>query len=163
MKEKSKNYIKIIGMELLFMLSAVVVAYLAVRVQFIGKKYTGSHTGLFGGDDFQYNIFSYIAGIVIFFGYLVFIYKIVFKKYINLLAEYNIGMKLLAWFICAAFSAGMYVIIVIDYFLLLGLTDIIEPECLLFVTCWGWPIITAILFAVILVTKSVRASKKQER
>lgn len=163
MKEKSKVFLKAIGVECLFMLSAAAVACLAMCVQFIGKKYIGTNSGLFRGYDYRYNMVSYIAGTAIYFLYLIFSYKMIFRNYINLLSEYKIGMKILAWFICAAFSAGMSVIMIIGYIYLLGFSNTIDPDCLMFVTCIGWPVITAILFAAILVGRSVRASKKHER
>lgn len=156
MKEKNNKLLKIIGIESLLMISAIFVSCLAAMIQLIGRKYIGYHSFLFSGTDYQYNIFLYIAGIVIYFLYLILIYKKVLKKYINILSEYKIGIKILVWFVCGVFSFIMFVAIFMVLFLILGLSDVMHPECLSLVTIIGWPVMTALLFGVVLIRNRKR-------
>ena len=146
------KYLKIIGIECLYLLSLIVAALLAGLVQFIGRKYTGVHSSIiFSGSDYSYNIFAYLAGILLFAGYIILTYKKFVKKHEEKIAESAWQFKLILIIVMLLFCVVMFFCFIMEFFLFLGFGDNMEPEILLLVTSIGWPIATALYILVIMI------------
>ena len=146
------KYFKYLGMECLYLLTLIVTALLAGLVQFIGRKYIGSHSGfLFSGSDYRYNVFAYLAGILLFAGYIFLSYKKFVKKHEEKIAEFTWQFKLILILVMLLFCVAMFFCLVMESFLILGLGDDMEPYNLLLVTGIGWPAATAVYISVIMI------------
>lgn len=146
MKTETKQYLKIIGIESFMMVIAIIIAGISCKIQFLGKGCIGHYSGyIFSGDVYQYNLLTYMMWIAFYFGLFVFLYKRIMKKSVLQLAAYSISLKILAWIICVFWALVMFVAQVMVVFLELGLTDIMEPEFMIWISVIGWPMVTALL------------------
>lgn len=146
MKTETKQYLKIIGIESFMMVIAIIDACISCKIQFLGKGYVGPYSGsIFSGDVYRYNLLTYILEIAFYFGLFVFLYKRITEKSILQLATYNIPLKILAWVICVLWALVMFVTQVMVVFLELGMTDIMEPKFMIWISVIGWPVVTALL------------------
>ena len=147
-----KNYLKLLGMECLYLLTVIIAAGLSGLVQFIGRKYIGSHSSfIFSGSDYKYNAFAYLAGILLFAGYIFLTHKKLVNKHEGKISEFTWQLKLILILLMLLFCVAMFFCFAMEFFLILGFGDNIEPNILLLVTAIGWPIATAIYMSVIVI------------
>ncbi|MBO4415971.1 MAG: hypothetical protein J5824_08340 [Lachnospiraceae bacterium] len=148
----AKKYLKLLGMECLYLITLVVVACLAGLVQFIGRKYIGDHSSfIFSGSDYSYNVFAYLAGILLFAGYIFLTYKKLVNKHEVKIAEFTWQLKLILILVMLLFCFAMFICIAMEFFVILGFGDNMKPEILLVVTAVGLPAATAVYMSVIVI------------
>lgn len=146
----NKKYLKLIGMECLYMLAVIVIACIANMIQFIGRNYMNHYSGIiFSGDIYQYNFLSYICGALLFIITLFKLYRIILNNHVIRLNDYKTISKIIFWIISVLLSFGMFLVIIAEMFLLLGLRDYMKPDVMSIMTVYGWPFITAIFMSVV--------------
>lgn len=147
MKEK----IRLFGIELLYILSVLVVSTIANPVQFLGKKVIQTGAGVVGyGIDYRYNPIAYIAGVVIFAGFVWFSYSKWYKQFADLTLKKGIGF-IIAYVLTALFMAFvMFLFLIFEALFLLTFDNNILPELLQFITCFCWPVLFFIFMIAIM-------------
>ena len=131
---------KIIGMEFVYLLLVFVLAALACLVQFLGNSHSHSEKSfLFSGDVYSYNIIMYLIGALLFIVGVFILYRFVFSKYVDKLADFSIGYSIGVWLISLVMAIVMWYCLSVEYFLLVGFGNL-KPDSLLLVTVFGWPI-----------------------
>ena len=152
-----KDYYKIFGSEVLYLLASVIVAGLATILQIAGKIYDGTYSSfIWSGSEFRYNTFFYILGMILFVGFMISGYKFFLKKRISSLGDAGTAPKIIFFVIAVAFSLLMLAAIILGLFIMTGLTDNMRPLWMVYVTCIGWPLFTLAL----MIAAEVMAAKK---
>jgi len=73
---QGKTFLKVLGMESLYMLLLTLSAAGAALLQSCFKAYGGEYSNIiFSGSNYRYNFFMYIIGILVYFGIVIFLYK----------------------------------------------------------------------------------------
>ncbi len=136
------------GIICLYMLLAILAACLCEFVQLIGKVYEGPWSSFISsGDNYRYNYISYIVGLVLFFGILVLLYRVLLKKKLETTELYR-GDKIFAVISVIVGCILMFVALIALIFVVLGMTDNIGPEVMFYTTMIGWPVGTMIYLLV---------------
>lgn len=150
-KKRIIKFLKIIGIEFGVMLLITAAAAFALYVQYWGKKYIGEYSSiLFSGDSYEYNLFAYLGGIVLYIGCLLLFYFKMLRSHIKKLTEYGIGYKIIACLLCIIVSFAMLAALAIVNFITLG-WNTIDPNILNLLTVFGWPIMTALLIEAMMI------------
>lgn len=140
---------KIIGKESLFMLFVTVIACISGGIQFLGRKYVRSSSGIiFSGDVYRYNYFMYIIGLIVYFIVFILVYRKYIEKYVLEIREEKTGTKILICLVCIFFAFVMFFALVFCMFAILGLGDDMIPGILMTITGIGWPAVTALYICV---------------
>ena len=144
-----KSGLKIIGLEFIYLLICAVAAAAGAAFQTIGKTSTGVNTSfMFVTEAFKYNYLFYIIGILIFAGAVVLTYNFGYKNTFDKLNEQKAGIKI-AYVVTAVIGALFSVAgITLAMLPILGLTGLMKPESLSFITYYIWPVLI-LLFTVI--------------
>ena len=147
MKEK----IRLFGIELLYILSVLVVSTIANPVQFLGKKIISTEGGAVGfGIDYGYNPVAYIAGLLIFGGYIWFSYSKVYKQFADLTLKKGI-VFIIAYILIAFFMAlVLFLVMAFELLFLLTFDNNILPELFQFITMICWPVFLLVFMIVIM-------------
>lgn len=155
MKKETKSYRNFLLIESLFMLSMIVAACLSGLLQQLGKIYVRDTMGfLFWGKIYKYNTVAYLAGIFLYTGLAVFLFKKILKRHFSFLKACDIKQKILAWIVVLIWGFGMVVAHVFMNLLTSGLKITFEPEILFYMSIFGWPVITVIILGVIIIRNS---------
>lgn len=146
-----KDKLKLLGIEILYMLSVLIVSTIANPVQFLGKKIISSEGGVLDfGIDYGYNPIAYIAGLVIFVGYIWFSYSKVYKQFADLTLK-NGPVYIIAYIFNAVLIAiVMFLVMAFELLFLLTFDNNILPELLQFITMICWPLLLLIFMIVIM-------------
>lgn len=141
MQKGFKDYMKQIGIESLFMLLATVIGCGTILLQFLGMKETGNVSGsIWTVYEYSYNLFFYIAGILIFWALTILLYTHKIKAATERLTEYNIFLRIIFCFILLILAFIMYIAFIIAAVARLGLNKNIYPELMLWFSVAGWPL-----------------------
>ena len=144
-----KEYLKLIGAEIVYMLIVYAGVFVASETQFLGRKYIDHYSSfIFSGDMYRYNIVAYTAGLAIFAAILYVGYAFWLKKFIPRLAECNWWKKTIFCVVGLVLSFGELVILVLIYLFKLGLGDDMGPSIMFLITTIGWPVVTGIFIIV---------------
>ena len=136
------------GIICLYMLLVIFTACLCELVQLIGKVYIGPWSSFIStGDNYRYNYVMYFVGIVLFFGLLILLYKVMLKKKLETTELYR-GDKIFAVISVIVGCILMFVALIAVAFVALGMTDNIGPEVMFYTTMIGWPVGTMIYLLV---------------
>ena len=144
-----KDYFKLFGSEVLFLLASTVVAGLATLLQIVGRSHIGNYSGfIWSGNEYRYNAFFYILGMVLFVGFMILGYKFFLKERISDLSQAGIVPKIIFPLIALVFSILILAVIVFCLFLMMGLTDNMRPLWMVYITGFGWPVFSLIFMIV---------------
>jgi len=144
-----KDYYKIFGSEVLYLLASVIVAGLATLLQIACRSYEGNYSSfIWSGSEYRYNDFFYILGMILFVGFMITGYKFFLKERISNLSQVGIVPKIIFSVIALGFSILMLAAIVFSLFLMTGLTDNMRPLWMVYVTGFGWPIFCLVFMIV---------------
>ena len=144
-----KDYYKLFGSEVLYLLASAVVAGLATLLQIVGRSHIGNYSGfIWSGDEYRYNAFFYILGMALFIGFMITGYKFFLKERISDLSQVGIVPKIIFPVIAVFFSIMILAVIVFCLFLMTGMTDNMRPLWMVYVTGFGWPVFSLILMIV---------------
>ena len=146
-----KDKLRLLGIEILYLLSVLIVSTIANPVQFLGKKIISTEGGAVGfGIDYGYNPVAYIAGLLIFGGYIWFSYSKVYKQFADLTLKK--GIVFIISYILIAFFMALVLFLVMAFELLFLLTfdNNILPELFQFITMICWPVMLLIFMIVIM-------------
>ena len=158
-EEKRSGFGKIIGMELAYSFLVMLLAALACFVQFLGNEYSHQSSGfIFSGDVYSYNVIMYLTGAVFFAVGALFLYRVIFSKYVDELAGLDVGYSIIVWILSLVMAAVMWWGLIVEYFLYCGFGSM-DPESLIWVTVIGWPMYTTGLVGIMLI---IRRRKKVE-
>ena len=130
-----KDKLKLLGIEILYMLSVLIVSTIANPVQFLGKKIISMESGAVGCIDYGYNPVAYIAGLLIFGGYIWFSYSKVYKQF----ADLTLKNGIVYIFIAVIMSITLFLFMAFELLFLLTFDNNILPELLQFITMICWP------------------------
>lgn len=145
-----KNETRIIGSEALFLLASSVVAGIAAMIQMIGRRYDGDYSGfIFSGSNYTYNVFFYIAGLIIFVGFMIAGYRFYLQKRISSIGKSGVVSKVIFSIVALVFALVMLATLVLCFFLIIGLNDNMKPDVLFQLTGFGWPIFSLIFMIVV--------------
>ncbi len=148
--DKTKTGLKVIGSEALYLLASAVVAGLASLIQMVGRTYEGDYSSfIWSGSNYRYNIFFYIIGLVLFAGFMIVGYKLFLQKRIQSLNKSGVVLKILFFVIALIFSLAVLAVLVMCYFMIIGLTDNMKPDIMAQITGIGWPIFHLVFMIVI--------------
>ena len=137
-----------LGWIFLYMLMMIVAAGICEFIQYLGKIYDGPWSSfVMDGDNFRFNYLSYTIGILLFLVILFFSYRFILKKKFetNTLYRYE---KIVAVILVIFLSILMVVGLVAESILILGFTNNIGPDSMLWLTVLGWPAITMVFVLV---------------
>lgn len=134
-----KDKLKLLGIEILYMLSVLIVSTIANPVQFLGKKIISMESGAVGCIDYGYNPVAYIAGLLIFGGYIWFSYSKVYKQFADLTLKNGIVYIIAYIFIAVIMSITLFLFMAFELLFLLTFDNNILPELLQFITLICWP------------------------
>ena len=151
-------------MELLLLLMITATACIACPIQFIGKKDTGKDSGfLFPSSVYQYNIFAYILGLLLFIAVVVLTYRFAVRRYTSSIQDVSTASKVIMILFALIFAFLMFVGIFFETLLFLGLSGNARPESLLMLTGFGWPVATFLYILILIVLNwKPRREKKAE-
>lgn len=128
------------GIICLYMLLAILAACLCELVQLIGKVYLGTWSSFIStGDSYRYNYVMYFVGLVLFFGLLILLYKVMLKKKLETTEMYK-GDKIFAVIAVIVGCILMFVALIAVILVVFGMTDNIGPEAMFYLTWIGWPV-----------------------
>ncbi len=146
------KYLKFFGMECLYLLSLIAAAIFSSLVQFIGRKHIRAISSfIFSGVEYRYNVLAYLAGTLLFGGYIFLTYKKFVKKQEEKIAEFQWWFKLLMILVTLLFCVAMFFCFVMEAFIILGFGDNMVPTILSMVTVIGWPVVTAVYIVAIII------------
>ena len=136
-----KNALKTIGLEFIYLLICAAAASACAAIQLIGRMETSASTSfMFVTAGYKYNYFCYLIGLIIFVGAVALIYNRFFKGIFDQLRDQSTGVKI-AFVVTSVIGAlASLAGIAFTSFCFLGLTDIMKPEALSFITCYIWPV-----------------------
>ena len=127
--------------EILFVLSVILVAAAAAWIQFIGREYEGDYSGFItSGKIYGYNTFSYLIGLVLFIGYIIFANWFFYRRKSAEMQKLNRNRRLLYTVSAFVGSLLMLAALVGVCFLWMGISVRMNPEWLGELTVFGWPI-----------------------
>lgn len=150
-EENRSGFGKIIGMELVYMLLVMVLAALACFVQFLGNEYSHQTSSfIFSGDVYSYNVIMYLIGAIFFVVGAYILYRVIFSKYVDELAGFNVGYSIIVWILSLVMAVVMWWGLIVEYFLYCGFGSM-DPESLIWVTVIGWPVYTTGLVGIMLI------------
>lgn len=146
-----KDKLRLLGIEILYLLSVLIVSTIANPVQFLGKKIMSTEGGAVGfGIDYGYNPVAYIAGLLIFGGYIWFSYSKVYKQFADLTLKKGI-VFIIAYILIAFFMAlVLFLVMAFELLFLLTFDNNILPELFQFITMICWPVMLLIFMIVIM-------------
>jgi hypothetical protein len=146
-----KDKLRLLGIEILYLLSVLIVSTIANPVQFLGKKIISTEGGAVGfGIDYGYNPVAYIAGLLIFGGYIWFSYSKVYKQFADLTLKKGI-VYIIAYILIAFFMAlVLFLVMAFELLFLLTFDNNILPELFQFITMICWPVMLLIFMIVIM-------------
>ena len=151
-----KQYLKLFGMEILYLLVSALVAGVAYAVQFIARKYVGSHSSfIFAGNEYRYNPIFYVMGMVLFIAGMILLYDKIWKKWTKGLAQKGIAPKLIWVAIAFVFTVLLLVELTMVAVVLLGFGDNMMPDILFLLTHFGWPMFYFVFMIGILIANRV--------
>ena len=157
MSNKTKEYLKIIGIECVFMIFTIIIAGICCAIQFIGKKYVEHWSGsVFNGDVYRYNYVMYVIGILLYFVSLIFVYKKLLSQVIGKLVNYHYLLIIIAWILCPLWVFIMLYSQLIIATVNLNLWNNMESTTMILVTIIGWPIISGILFTFYIIKSLIK-------
>lgn len=160
-RTKTKQYLKIIGIESMMMVITIINADIACLILFVGRIHVDSYSNfMFGGNAYQYNLLTYIVGIALYLGLFVSLYKKIMKKSVIQLAAYSIPLRVLAWCICLFWALVMFITLLMVVFLKIGLSDNMEPEIMTWISIIGWPVVTVLFIGINLIRKILKNKNK---
>ncbi len=153
-----KSGLKIIGLEFLYLLICAAAAAAGAAIQTIGKTSTGANTSfMYVTSGYKYNFLFYLFGLLIFAGAVVLTYNYGFKNTFSQLKEQNVGIKI-AYVVIAVIGALISTaLIALAMFPIIGITGLMKPESLSFITYYIWSVLI-LLFTLIIGFKA----KKQD-
>ena len=146
-----KDKLRLLGIEILYLLSVLIVSLIANPVQFLGKKIISTEGGAVGfGIDYGYNPVAYIAGLLIFGGYIWFSYSKVYKQFADLTLKKGI-VYIIAYILIAFFMAlVLFLVMAFELLFLLTFDNNILPELFQFITMICWPVFLLVFMIVII-------------
>ncbi len=155
---------KLFGLELLLLLMITATACIACPIQFIGKKDTGSTSGfLFPSSVYEYNIFAYVLGLLLFVAVIALTYRFAVRRYVSSIQDVSTASKILMILVALIFAFLMFVGVFFETLLFLGLSGNARPESLLMLTGFGWPVAAFLyILTLIVVNWKPRKEKKAE-
>lgn len=146
-----KDKLRLLGIEILYLLSVLIVSTIANPVQFLGKKIISTESGAVGfGIDYGYNPVAYIAGLLIFGGYIWFSYSKVYKQFADLTLKEGIVFIIAYILIALIMAVVMFLVMTFELLFLLTFDNNILPELLQFITMICWPVMLLIFMIVIM-------------
>jgi len=159
---QGKTFLKVLGMESLYMLLLTLSAAGAALLQSCFKAYGGEYSNIiFSGSNYRYNFFMYIIGILVYFGIVIFLYKKCFAKSFEQVAGLHILLKIITWIILAIWGVIMLFTEMMALIgVVLGLANNLLPEACLNFTVFGWPVLTLIFIGVMTVVNLKKAKSK---
>ena len=146
-----KDKLRLLGIEILYLLSVLIVSTIANPVQFLGKKIISTEGGAVGfGIDYGYNPVAYIAGLLIFGGYIWFSYSKVYKQFADLTLKKGI-VFIIAYILIAFFMAlVLFLVMAFELLFLLTFDNNILPELFQFITMICWPVFLLVFMIVLM-------------
>ena len=155
--KQGKIFFRLIGYESLYMLLATLAACGSALLQTLFKRFAYHYSSfIFSGSNYYYNVFMYILGIVIYFSAAYFLYK-KYRERFESVTELNILLRIAAWIVFLLWGFIMMISeLMVLFALVLGLTNNLIPEILLYISIIGWPIVTVVFFGVLYIRKSLR-------
>ena len=158
-EENRPGFGMIIGMEIVFILTVMVLAALACFVQFLGRNYSHQSSGfLYSGDVYTYNIIMYLIGAILFIAGVIILYRFIFSKYLDELAGFSIGYSIIVWIVSLVLAVVMWWGLVAEYFLFIGFGDM-NPDSLVWVTTFGWPVYMTSVVGVMLIQMGIHSNR----
>ena len=146
-----KDKLRLLGIEILYLLSVLIVSTIANPVQFLGKKIISTEGGAVGfGIDYGYNPVAYIAGLLIFGGYIWFSYSKVYKQFADLTLKKGIVFIIAYILIALIMAVVMFLVMTFELLFLLTFDNNILPELFQFITMICWPVMLLIFMIVIM-------------
>lgn len=157
-----KEYLKLFGLEILYFILLDILAFILAYVQCIGKVLIGTNSGfLFKASLYEYNMVSYIVGLIVFVICVMGLFEFMQKKRIKLLAKTGIGTKLLWGVISLFFSACMVISIAFGMLCAIGFDSNIKPESAMGITFVGWPVLS-FFYGVLMMCSIIKRMKREE-
>ncbi len=146
-----KDKLRLLGIEILYLLSVLIVSTIANPVQFLGKKIISTEGGAVGfGIDYGYNPVAYIAGLLIFGGYIWFSYSKVYKQFADLTLKKGIVFIIAYILIALIMAVVMFLVMTFELLFLLTFDNNILPELFQFITMICWPVFLLVFMIVIM-------------
>lgn len=137
-----KTKIRYVFAELLMLLACGVAAGVAFAVQMIARKFESEDVSfMFYGCTYTYNPVAYIAGWLIYGGCLAAVFKF-FASHVDAPENPGIGFRILAVFAALFIVVCVFVSIILESFMFLGMTGYMRPEFLLYLSAIGMPAVS---------------------
>ena len=124
-----KKFFKLLGVECLYLLAAIVVAALANMIQLIAKEYAGEHSSfIFRGDVYKYNIYAYLGCILVCAEFILLCHTHLVKKFAKNISELHPLLKAVYLLAVLAFGALMCACLLSELFILLETGDPVRSD-----------------------------------
>ncbi len=147
-----KKFFKLLGIECLYLLGAILAAMVGSMIQLIGKEYIGEHSSfIFRGDVYKYNTFAYIVGIVVFAEFILLCHKYLVRKFAANISELHPALKVVYMLVTPLFGILMFMGLLSVLYILLESGDALSPEILFGITVAGWPVVTVIYMFIVII------------
>lgn len=155
MNKNVKSYLKILGIESLFMLLVSLAAGLTCAIQLAGRQFMRISEGtIVSLTYYNYNSFMFITGMVLFWAASIFLYKKIYEKNAKQLTDYGIALRIGAWIVILLWGFVMFGTLVITGLYSLGLNVKMEPSGFLEIVIFGRPIAAVVLLGIDLIFKA---------
>ncbi|MCQ2531250.1 MAG: hypothetical protein MJ093_00915 [Saccharofermentans sp.] len=143
---QKKVFGKLIAKECLFMLLLILVACVAALIQSLFKVYAGEYSSfIFSGTNYKYNRIMYVIGLFIFLAGLAGLYTKLLDKDFVKLSQLSLVQKIVSLALLVVWAFVMVVAEVMTMFsMVLGMSRNLIPEFWLYVTVFGWPVLTLV-------------------
>ena len=146
-----KKFVKLLGVECLYLLGAILATMLGNMIQYIGKEYIGEHSSfIFRGDVYKYNMYAYIAGVAVFVEFILLCHKLLVRKFAGNISELHPACKAVYMLVVPVFGVLMVLGLLSELYIFLESGDALSPEILFLATVAGWPVITVVYMLIVI-------------
>lgn len=153
--------VKFLGLDVLYSIVLVIVAVACSLIQCIGIT-PDLPAGLIDFEliNVKYNLFAYFAGTVIYAAFLFFSFKKFLKTKYSDYPIRSAGVVIMHFMISAVFCFIMFIGLIFASLMLIGYDISLNPEFLLFITVFIWPIVSFALMNAALIVYLIKTKKE---
>lgn len=153
--------VKFLGLDVLYSIVLVIVAVACSLIQCIGIT-PDLPAGLIDFEliNVKYNYFAYFAGALLYAGFLFYSFKKFLKTKYSDYPIRSAGVVIMHFMISAVFCFIMFIGLIFASLMLIGYDISLNPELLLFITVFIWPIVSFVLMNAALVIFLIRTKNE---
>ena len=154
--------LKFLGFDVLTSIALTIIAVVCSLIQCIGLKQVMPNELIdYNYIDMKFNGFAYVAGSLIYAGFLVYYFKRFQKLKYSDYPLRHAGVVIMHFIISFVFCFAMFILLVFASLVVIGFNKNLVPDFLAFITVFIWPIVTLVLMNAALTVFLVKTRKEK--